>query len=71
MLREAIKKFARIEIVIAPSHAKAIQVEDAGLVECVDEELALEKLIAMCAKVVKRRIEVACAAGIAKDRGLD
>jgi len=71
MLRRLVRRYARVRIVMHPASINAVQVEDVGIVECVDPEVALEKLISMCAQVVKgrERIELSCAAGVIEERG--
>jgi len=65
MLKEALRGYARLRILLIPSDIEGIQVEDVGLVECLDEEEALERLIDMCARVaINMDSAMACAAGV-------
>ncbi|NPA97482.1 MAG: hypothetical protein GXO32_07780 [Crenarchaeota archaeon] len=67
MLRDALKGYAKLRILFMPSSIEGIQVEDAGLVECIDEEEALEKLIDMCARIaINMGSAMACAAGVVR-----
>ncbi len=67
MLSIALRNFVRIRVLLQPGNVSAIQVEDMAVVECFDEETALEKLIDICARMKRMEsgVEFTCAAGIA------
>jgi len=62
----AVRDFVRIRVVVQLGEMNAVQIEDMGVVECLDEEPALEELVLKCSYAVRMRNgrEFTCAAGI-------